>query len=148
MIRTANPRLRMLAGPNGSGKTTLFNYLRKEFSFPFGYYLNPDDLDAELVRCGRVFLGAWGIDIDNDVLRAFVSGHGLARRLGVHLPSVDGNALVAPAGYRRSYFPSIFGDFLGQLWMARQESFTFETVMSHPDRAEALEHARSRGYRT
>lgn len=92
-----------------------------------------------------VFLGTWGVDIDNDELRAFVSRHGLARRLGAHLPIVDGNALVAPAGYQRSYFPSIFGDFLRQLWMAREESFTFETVMSHPDRVEALEDARSRG---
>jgi predicted ABC-type ATPase len=32
--------------------------------------------------------------------------------------------------------------------MAREESFTFETVMSHPDRVEALEGAQSRGYRT
>jgi ABC-type cobalamin/Fe3+-siderophores transport system ATPase subunit len=34
MIRTAAPKLRMVAGPNGSGKSTLFHYLRRKFSFP------------------------------------------------------------------------------------------------------------------
>jgi ABC-type enterochelin transport system ATPase subunit len=65
MIRTANAKLRMLAGPNGSGKTTLFNYLRKAFTFPFGYCFNPDDVDAELVRHRRVFLGPFGVEIEN-----------------------------------------------------------------------------------
>jgi predicted ABC-type ATPase len=32
--------------------------------------------------------------------------------------------------------------------MAREESFTFETVMSHPDRVQVLEDAQARGYRT
>jgi hypothetical protein len=97
MTRTANPRLRMLAGPNGSGKTTLFNYLRRSFSFPFGYCLNPDDLDSELVRSGRVFLGAWGIDVDNDSLHAFVTRHGLGPRPATSRESRAMRSLRPPA---------------------------------------------------
>jgi hypothetical protein len=123
MTRSANPRLRMLAGPNGSGKTTLFNYLRKAFSFPFGYCLNPDDLDSELVRCGRVFLGPWGVDVDNDSLHAFVNRHGLGPRLAGSLPSIETGALVAPAGYGGAISPrSSATSFASSGWRGKNHS--------------------------
>lgn len=148
MIVTPNPKLRMLAGPNGSGKSTLFNYLRAAFSFPLGYCLNPDDIDRELVRAGRLYLGSWGLQLDEAALMAFVSGHGLAARLSGDIPTVRENALVVGKNYRPGYFTSIFSDLLRRQWMEREESFTFETVMSHPDRVGLLREARRLGYRT
>jgi predicted ABC-type ATPase len=41
------PRLVVIAGPNGSGKTTLTAYLRSR-GIDFGFYINPDDIAAEL----------------------------------------------------------------------------------------------------
>jgi predicted ABC-type ATPase len=148
MIHTANPKLRMLAGPNGSGKSTVFSYLRREFSFPFGYCLNPDEIDRELKECGRLYLGAWGVELDDATLSTFVSGHGLANRLRGKVPRVEDNGLVVKRNFKPGYFTSIFCDLLRRQWMAREESFTFETVMSHPDRVELMEEARRRGYRT
>jgi hypothetical protein len=147
MIATAAPKLRMLAGPNGSGKSTLFEYLRHRFSFPFGYCLNPDEIDHELAQASRLYLGGWGVRMDDAILSRFVARHPLSKRLKGSVPLVVGNALVVRRGYRAGYFTSIFCDLLRRDWMSNDESFTFETVMSHPDRAHLLGDARRRGYR-
>jgi hypothetical protein len=132
MIRTANPKLRMLAGPNGSGKSTLFRYLRTAHTFPLGYCLNPDEIEYELNRFRRLYLGGWGLHLRDAEIRSFVRKHGLARRITGELPKVEGKALVAPDAYRPGYFVSVFSDLLRREWMATEESFTFETVMSPP----------------
>ena len=41
------PFLLIVAGPNGSGKSTLTNYLRRQ-GYDFGFYINPDEIAAEL----------------------------------------------------------------------------------------------------
>jgi predicted ABC-type ATPase len=138
----------MLAGPNGSGKSTLFRHLRDDFPFPFGYCLNPDELERELTKFGRLYLGGWGTSIDDARLVAFVRRHGLAKRIKGPLPRAEGNVLVAPKGYRAGYFTSILCDLLRREWMAKEESFTFETVMSHRDRVAILDEARDLGYRS
>jgi ABC-type branched-subunit amino acid transport system ATPase component len=148
MIRTANPKLRVLAGPNGSGKSTLFRHLRDTYSFPLGYCLNPDEVERELTQFGRLYLGGWGLWLSDVTLASFVRSHGLAGRLQGTLPRADGNVLVAPKAFRAGYFTSIFCDLLRREWISKEESFTFETVMSHPDRVKFLSEAVGRGYRT
>lgn len=148
MTAATSPKLRMLAGPNGSGKSTLFRYLRDTFAFPFGYWLNPDEIDRELVRTGRLYVGGWGLRLDQKKLTNFVGRHGLAPRLSGDQPRVEDGGLVVGKRYRPGYFASVFADFLRREWMAKGESFTFETVMSHPDRLRSLRDGLRRGYRT
>jgi hypothetical protein len=85
--------------------------------------------------------------MDDAILSRFVARHPLSKRLKGSVPLVVGNALVVRRGYRAGYFTSIFCDLLRRDWMSNDESFTFETVMSHPDRAHLLGDARRRGYR-
>ena len=47
-----------------------------------------------------------------------------------------------------SYLASVIVDFLRRQFLAAKETFTFETVMSHPSKVELLEKARASGYRT
>ena len=47
-----------------------------------------------------------------------------------------------------SYLASVAVDFLRTRLLRARTSFTFETVMSHPDKAEVLAHARLAGFRT
>ena len=86
--------------------------------------------------------------MDDRTIARFVRRHGLAKRIASRVPSARGNALVAPPGYHAGYFTSIFSDLLRREWMSKEESFTFETVMSHPDRVELLREALHRQYRT
>ena len=148
MIRTPNPKMRMLAGATGSGKSTLFRHLREAYSFPLGYCLNPDEIERELTEFGRLYLGGWGLWLDDRKIRTFLRSHGLAKRITGGLPRAERNTLVAPKGYRAGYFTSVLADLLRREWMSKEESFTFETVMSHPDRVEVLRSALDRGYRT
>ena len=46
-----------------------------------------------------------------------------------------------------SYFASVAADFIRQKLLKTGESFTFETVMSSPDKVEFLRRAKARGYR-
>src|SRR4029079_11223380 len=46
-----------------------------------------------------------------------------------------------------AYLASIVAAFIRRALLAKRRSFTFETVMSSPDKVELLEFARNRGYR-
>ena len=50
--------------------------------------------------------------------------------------------LFFPPGVMNAYFASVTADFLRQLLLGRQASFTFETVMSHPGKVALLKQAR------
>ena len=56
---TEQLRLRVFAGPNGSGKSTVINYVRQlkvnGRSVDFGYYINADDIAAQLKSIGFSF---------------------------------------------------------------------------------------------
>ena len=47
-----------------------------------------------------------------------------------------------------SYFAAVAVDFLRTKLLERQDSFTFETVMSHPSKVDLLAKAQQAGYRT
>lgn len=142
------PKLRIAAGPNGSGKTTLFTDLRTRFQFNVGFFLNPDDLDRELVQTRRVDLTKWGITADTTSIHDFMRGHPLAAKAHFHSVSIDDHDLVVSRDFEPGYVSVIICDFLRQLWLEARASFSFETVMSHPAKIRLLDAAAAAGYRT
>lgn len=139
-------RLRMIAGPNGSGKTTLLNDLKKKF--PLGYCLNPDLLEQNLAATGRLQFADWGLAVDPVSLNQFVSTHPLAARENAANFSLRENILLIRPSCVRGYFTAILADFMRLQWLAQNESFTFETVMSDKSKVELLLQARAAEYRT
>jgi predicted ABC-type ATPase len=137
----------MVAGPNGSGKSTLLDFLQGK-RIPLGYCLNPDQIERELVQFGRLDFSTWGLNVDEQALRLHVAGHGLAREGGHEITSVRENILTVTPGPKWGYFAAILCDFMRLQWVAAGETFTFETVMSSPDKVRLLEAARAKGYRT
>jgi predicted ABC-type ATPase len=139
-------RLRMVAGPNGSGKTTLLNVLRTKFHL--GHVLNPDDIERTIHFTGSIDLGAYGITVDLSSLREFLERHPIG---GAQLAGVvdvrDGHLFVPPA-LGGGYAAAMICDFMRRQWLAKGESFTFETVMSGPDKVMLLREAAASGYRT
>jgi predicted ABC-type ATPase len=93
-------------------------------------------------------LAPWGLRVQNRTLQAFVRHHALAKQLVGKRPVVRNNVLLAPQNYRRGYFIAILCDFMRRKWLEAGESFTFETVMSHPDKVRLFQEGRARGYRT
>lgn len=145
------PRLRMFAGPNGSGKTTVKTALGKPPAW-FGAYINPDDIEAA-VRRDRTFpVAPLGLAVSAaEVEAAFAAS-----------PLLAGRGLVPPAGAVRdragdldfgglaftAYHASALSDLLRRAALAAGRSFSFETVMSFPDKVDLLAEARGRGFRT
>ncbi|MBX7222693.1 MAG: zeta toxin family protein [Blastocatellia bacterium] len=143
------PRLRMFAGPNGSGKTTMKSVLRPEL---LGVYINPDDIEREI--CTRDFLDLRGYQVSTtkeEILDFFRRSSLLEKAElldDVEFLGFGDDKLVFHNVAGNSYFASVAADFLRTKLIQTCTSFTFETVMSAPDKVEVLRKAQFRGYRT
>lgn len=143
------PRLRMFAGPNGSGKSVLKSYLPEQL---LGVYVNADEIEAGVRERGYLeFLPLCIETTAAEVLpvftaSAFLAEHGLSGAAG-SLNFSDGR-LLFPRGVINSYFAAVAADFVRHKLLAAQQTFTFETVMSHPGKVDLLAKAQAAGYRT
>jgi predicted ABC-type ATPase len=143
------PRLRMFAGPNGSGKSTLKTIIRREL---LGIYINPDDIEKEISKCGFLDLSAYNVITSKQEIFDFFNHSSLLEKAG-HLGETSSLAFnddklsfhKVPVN---AYFASVAADFIRQNLLKNSKSFTFETVMSFPDKIELLRKAQSLGYRT
>ena len=142
-------RFRMIAGPNGSGKSTLVKRLREDYSVNFYDFLNADEIIEEVRRTGayspRFPVGQDELTdfsarstYDDSVKACFLSG---AIR-------VDSDSVKFDADAINSYTIALFTNFLQQSAIRRGESFSQETVFSHPSKVDALRFAQESGYRT
>lgn len=144
--------MRVIAGPNGSGKSTILRDLDPEW---IGIYVNADDLQIALTS-GPVDLAAsYSLVAGNDLpvrLRAALESHGLlVKRQLTHLSQhvkVQGSSISVSAQHVSAYLAAAISDFIRRELLAAGESFTFETVMSSPDKVQFMEEARAAGYRT
>lgn len=139
----------MFAGPNGSGKSLLKSYLPKEL---LGVYLNPDEIEQEIRRQGFLDFKAYGVTTAADEVLGFFTSSSFLISAGFgeaikRLAFADGRLSFANVEVN-SYFASVTCDFLRQKLLELKVSFTFETVMSHPNKVELLAQAQQAGYRT
>lgn len=143
------PRLRMFAGPNGSGKSTLKEYLPPEW---LGVYVNADEIENQLRLSAVLSLADFGVSATQDALQDFLAQSTLLARQGLleeakSLILADG-VLQFGAIEPNSYYASVLADFIRQALLEAGISFTFETVMSFPDKVAFLQKARRAGFRT
>ncbi len=157
MAADASPRsqarLRVFAGPNGSGKSTIHTELRPEW---IGVYVNADDIEKCLQAQGGLDLSSFELDGADATLRqrfdAILRSSELLQKAG--LSSVagridwQGDALQVPSNDVNSYLASVTADFVRRELLAQGASFTFETVMSAPDKVAFMREAQAQGYRT
>ncbi len=143
------PRLRMFAGANGSGKSTLKSVINPAL---LGVYINPDDIEREIKEFGFLNLAAYRVSTnEKEVLTFFKNSTLLA--LADLLDDVENlcftdNKLVFFGVNINSYFASVASDFIRQKLLETATSFTFETVMSSPDKVDFLKKAQQLGFRT
>lgn len=141
--------MRMFAGPNGSGKSVLKSYLPAPL---LGIYLNADEMEAKVKRCGFLDIMEFGVEASGDETLSFFKESGLLQKQGltplVEEMSLDGGRLHFPEGRMDSYLASVAADFLRNKLLQQQANFTFETVMSHPGKVDLLNRAQQAGYRT
>lgn len=145
----------MFAGPNGSGKSTLLRRLQSLVTRPgiFGVYLNPDDIEAQVRQSGRIDFSTYGIGGTVDDVIAFLQESPFLRAQGLSdrmrpLTVSNGTTLHFNGVPANAYHASVLVDFMRRRLLAQRSDFTFETVMSSPDKVAVLKEARALGYRT
>lgn len=147
------PRLRMFAGPNGSGKSTIKAYVSKVITEKlFGHYINPDEFEKAIRRSGYLDFKNFDLEIgESEVLNFFRESPWL-KKVGLEADiaklGFSGNKLDFSEIEVHSYFTSVASDFIRRKLLFSQQTFTFETVMSSPDKVEFLAEAQRAGYRT
>jgi predicted ABC-type ATPase len=143
------PRLRMFAGPNGSGKSTIKDMLPPEW---LGIYINADDIEKGIRALGHLDLPHFQVTANAAELQAFLAASTLLAKAGLlvqaqRLTLVENQMQFGDVEVN-SYFASVLADFIRHKLLVDKASFTFETVMSSPDKIEFLRKAQQAGYRT
>lgn len=146
----------MLAGPNGSGKSFLVDSLKQEVNL--GVIVNADELEAKLKtqyrRRTRVLnLHDWDLSLTQHDLDAFVATEDPSPQLPLAHQQlqklrIEENVLLFTDVKVDSYLASRVAEFLRYALLASRQSFTFETVMSHPSKLDFLRDAKAVGFRT
>ena len=143
------PRLRMFAGPNGSGKSTIKSMVPAKL---LGVYLNPDEIQKDIEDRGFLNVRDYDVDTTREEILSFFVNSTLLQKAEMdeeadYLLFTDGKLSFHEVSVN-AYFASVAADFLRQKLMERRVSFSFETVMSSPDKVQLLEKAQRLGYRT
>jgi predicted ABC-type ATPase len=138
-------RLRIFAGPNGSGKSSLLDHIPKEV--PLGYYINADEIEKLIISAKGINLKAFGVSPDINDLHRFLKKSDFARKKSdikklVETFTISGNILqTVKTNLLPAYTAAIISDFIREENLKSGNDFSFETVMSHPDKLEFLKRA-------
>jgi predicted ABC-type ATPase len=145
----SEPRLRMFAGPNGSGKSTIKSVVPAKL---LGVYLNPDEIQKEIEERGFLDLRHYGVETTSEEILGFFMDSTLLRKAGLDDEAARLRFTDTKLDFFEvivnAYFASVAADFLRQKLLERRVSFSFETVMSSPDKVTLLKQAQALGYRT
>lgn len=139
----------MFAGPNGSGKSTIKGVIEPQL---MGVYINPDEIEKDIRDFGFLDFSAYSVTTTAEEVLAFFRQSFLL----IHTGFADGVAglcfnddkLSFYAVPVNAYFASVASDFIRQKLLDARVTFTFETVMSSPDKVDFLKKAQARGFRT
>lgn len=92
-------------------------------------------------------LRAYGVRTQQNEWAGFWQQHGLSEKAPLLREShIEKNFLVLKAK-PRSYESSILSDFLRHLLLKTGETFSFETVFSHPSKLDFMKLANAHGYK-
>ncbi len=143
------PRLRMFAGPNGSGKSTLKDILKPEW---LGVYINPDDMEKNIRQTGFLNFSDYGLMIEEQDIKSFIADSPLVKKYNLFSDAHDcrfaNNQLAFNKQEVNSYHASVLSDLIRHALIRQKISFSFETVMSSPDKVQFLNTAQAAGFKT
>lgn len=147
--KVQSPRLRMLAGPNGSGKSTLKTVLNEHL---LNIFINADELEAKIKNTGCINFSNYKITVEEQGFKQYCLAHSLLQgnNLAPSLASLPlkENQLFFNGLQPNSYHASAICNYIRDQLLSQEQSFSFETVMSHESKVDLLRDAQLRGYRT
>ncbi len=146
-------RLRIFAGPNGSGKSTFISNFPASKNLSLGYYINADDIELQLAKTNSLNITSFGISFDTNDIQSYFKHSTFSP---VRLDNkdlwrsfiVENNFLfIDDALSINSYIADDIAEFIRQLLLKNNQSFSYETVMSDKKKIEFLKQAKEAGYR-
>jgi predicted ABC-type ATPase len=143
--------MRVFAGPNGSGKTTIFKEILRNSKVNLGVYVNADEIELQLKEYQTIDFNQFQISVSAGQLKAFFiqSTFSPVKRSEPDLfqkLTVEKNVLTISTAVD-SYLAADLAEFVRQCLVAQEISFTYETVLSFPDKIKFLEETRKKGYK-
>lgn len=144
-------RVRIFAGPNGSGKTTTLKKILESNKIRLGVYVNADEIENELKKNGCISFEKFNLKPDISKVQTWfkVSLFSPIKRLEKDLwekISMDQNTLVCQTSID-SYLAADLAEFIRCQLLEQDQSFTFETVLSHPDKVTFMQKAKEKNYK-
>lgn len=141
--------MRVFAGPNGSGKSTLKTVIRPRH---LGVYINADEIEGQIRAQGFIDTAHFGVATPDNRLEQFLSDSPLLLKaecrnlddIGFH---VDRSKVFLSDSRVNSYIAAAMAAYLREELLRNKASFTFETVMSSPDKVALMRTAIDAGYR-
>jgi predicted ABC-type ATPase len=148
------PKFRLFAGPNGSGKTSLFEYLRKNGFIHTELYINADRFERELKQNLHFNFNAYRVKVSQEEFINFIKASSLSEKIKdiSFIDKITIKAGVLNLGLSNteinSYHASFITSYLVEKLLDTQQSFCFETVMSHKSKVDLIDIAKAKGYKT
>ncbi len=146
-------RLRIFAGPNGSGKSTLFNDFSQNYNT--GHFINADEIEKELSQKGFINFDKFNLkiiqfDFDNFLQNKNTKSLIDKSKSDNHkiLLTINDNFIVDYSSGKHNYEGSLISSFIREKLIQNNQSFSFETVMSHVSKLEEIEFAKNQDYKT
>lgn len=139
--------MRVFAGPNGSGKSTIIKEIEK--SYRTGAYINADEIEKSSREKGFVNLGDYSLQADAEHFLCYLQQSTLRQKAQADGFTVDlklSNNIITIGQDANSYEAALIAEYLRRLLIAKGETFSFETVMSHPSKIDVLRSAHDAGF--
>jgi len=148
------PKIRIIAGPNGSGKTTFIKKVRENNYLNIQNYINADDIQLELKNQGSFSLSIFPFQTNVISFNGFVNHSGFRVKIEensklavLDLLEFKDNCIYLKTKENTSYFYAMIANFIRFNLLENFQSFTYETVISHPSKIEFLKKAKKKGYK-
>lgn len=146
-------RLRILAGPNGSGKSTLVQKIRN--GYYCGQFVNADEIQQMLDEKRVLNLNSnYGLDGNKDSFEKYLNEEGRSwiekankEKSSINIFYSDNNIVIKDGLTPGVYDAAITADFIRFALLEQNNTFTFETVLSHSSKLNFLMQAKALGYK-
>ncbi len=127
-----------MGGPNGSGKSYFINEVKDKHYFYLKNYINADDIEKELKVTSKFNLSNFDIKANQQEFYNFITNSTFKdgiKQTAISGLEVNDNDLILKTEIS-SYQSALVADFIRNKLLQNKDSFTFETVMSHPSKIE------------
>lgn len=140
-----------MAGPNGSGKSTILKEVRNNFYS--GPFVNADEIEKSFKEKGLLNLPSeYNLSINPKAFTDFLEKEGKtwkekATESGNDINISERNGMLVVIDKPSAYDAALAADFVRHQLLLKGETFTFETVFSHPSKIDFLRISRNSGYK-